>query len=263
MERIELHSHTKMTEMAGLMDVSALISQAKEYGMDAVAITDIGNVQAFPEAMDATRSDDDFKMIYGMEATMLDEEGQHYAITILIQNETGRKNLYRLITESYLKYYDQALLIPKEELQKYREGLLIGSAGMDGELYQALNEGEEDENNAKRAKFYDFLEIMPVEAISGLIEDRSIPEDLRCSILQQMNKHLIRAGEMSGVPVCATGDVYYLEKDEMAFRAIMNDSDDKRKLCSKREHRRLSRMRCVRRFPSTSSLNVGDTSRLI
>ncbi|MCR4584520.1 MAG: PHP domain-containing protein, partial [Lachnospiraceae bacterium] len=146
-EKIVLHCHTKMSGSADFLSPKELVRQAYENGYKAVAITDCGNVQAFPECyMEWKRLWEEYKekcsangkeavlqdflkLIYGLEGKLLTEEGGIFPILIYAKNETGLLNLYRIVTASYLQYFENdTALIPVALLDKYREGLMLASA---------------------------------------------------------------------------------------------------------------------------------------
>ena len=85
-----------------------------------------------------------------------------YHAIVFARNETGRINLYKLVSQSHLKYYHRRPRVPKSVLEKYREGLLVGSACEAGELYQALLRNAPDQEIARLVNFYDYLEIQPL-----------------------------------------------------------------------------------------------------
>lgn len=141
-----------------------------------------------------------------------------YHQIILIQNETGRKNLYRLISSSYLNYFHRFPRIPRTELEKYREGLLIGSACVDGELMRAILDNRAEADIEEIAKFYDYLEIQPISNNRFLIDEGRIADD---EGLRNLNRRVVALGEKLGLPVVATGDAHYVEDDDDLFRRIM------------------------------------------
>jgi DNA polymerase III, alpha chain, Gram-positive type len=421
-KRVELHCHTKMSEMDAAMDVKDLIKRAKSWGMSAVAITDHGNVQSFPEANHAIDKNDEFKIIYGMEGYLADDtkgpvknpknkkfddtfivfdiettglspvsckiiefgavkikggkivdrfgcfvdpkvpipyeieeltgindnmvigadtidivlpkfvefcedgvlvahnaefdvgfiiyyakklginidftaidtvalsriilpdlkryrlnivakalnivlKNHHRAVddaeataeifiellkrcekigvdnleklndkgllsveilrkmptkhfTILATNDTGRINLYRLVSFSHLTYMGNVPIIPKSELIKYRDGLLLGSGCNMGELYQAILLGRPDEDIAQIVEFYDFLEIQPVENYEYMLYREKEPVN-SIEDLQNINKRIVKLGELFGKPVVATGDVHFLDPEDEIYRTIL------------------------------------------
>ena len=143
----------------------------------------------------------------------------HHAI-ILAQNEVGRINLYRLVSESHLTYYAKRPRSPKSLYLKYKEGLCIGSACEAGELYQAILNGRPQEEIARLVNFYDYLEIQPLGNNMFMLESDKAPVET-IEELQEINRKICRLGEEFHKPVVATCDVHFLDPQDEVYRRII------------------------------------------
>ena len=155
-----------------------------------------------------------------------------YHAIILAKNNTGRVNLYRLISESHLNYYAKRPRIPKSLLQKCREGLILGSACEAGELYRALLDEKSEADIARIVDFYDYLEIQPAGNNAFMINDEKIRLVNSIEDIQDINRRIVKLGEQHNKPVVATCDVHFLDPADEVYRRIImagkgfKDSED-------------------------------------
>lgn len=161
-------------------------------------------------------------------AAGVDVKAAHpYHMILFAKNQTGLKNLYQLITYSHTQAFYRKPRIPKSELMKHREGLLIGSACEQGELFRAIVENKPWGELCNIASFYDFLEVQPLGNNAFMLrptvkKGETVPPICKDEQgLIEFNKTVIRLGEKLNIPVCATGDVHYLKKEDSIFRAIL------------------------------------------
>ena len=147
-----------------------------------------------------------------------------YHCILLAQNTTGRVNLYRMISESHLTYFYQKPKIPKSLLMKRREGILVGSACVAGELYQALLDEKSEERIAQIVKFYDYLEIQPRDNNKFLIASDRYENITSMEDILNINRRIVQLGEQFHKPVVATGDVHFLDPEDEIYRSILQDT---------------------------------------
>lgn len=222
-ERVELSVHTKMSRMDAVASAGDYVRAAAEQGQPAIAVTDHGCAQAFPEAMRAAeqckKEGRSIKILYGMEAYCADSgDAPPYHVTILVQNEAGLKNLYQLITQSHLHHFRGVPLVTGADLQQHRRGLLVGSGCGNGKLFSAAARGEKRLSAIARA--YDFLEIQPVWNCKVVVpEAGKVQEELR-----RINRIIVQLGDDLNIPVCATGNVHYLKPEDEQARRILRCS---------------------------------------
>ncbi len=269
-KRVELHLHTRYSDMDAMTGVEDLIDTALKWGHKAVAITDHGVVQGFTDAFHKIQGKDlDFKVIYGCEGYLVDDSedpivnyvdgdielrresaikdevphlsnpAEEAAITkvkkspynhiiLLAKNEIGRVNLYRLVSYAHVNYFNRRPRIPKSVLSKYREGLIIGSACVAGELYEALLSGKSEEEIKKIVDFYDYLEVQPVGNNYFLVRNYERGDKgFKLSSVEEIkeyNKKIYELGQKYAKKVVATGDVHFLNPEDEVYRRIVMDS---------------------------------------
>ena len=141
---------------------------------------------------------------------------------ILAKNDLGRINLYRLVSMSHLRYFhNRQPKIPKSEIVKYRDGLIIGSACEAGELYGALVEGRGDAEIARIVSFYDYLEIQPCDNNRFMIASDKYPNIRSVEDIREINRRIVKLGEQFKKPVAATCDVHFLDPEDEIYRRII------------------------------------------
>ena len=248
-KRVELHLHTNMSAMDGMTSAKELVSRAIAWGHKAIAITDHGVVQAFPEACN-TAAKAGIKIIYGMEGYLVDDDAFYddygfgvddeipaeyidkvraektYHIIIIAKNTQGLKNLYKLITDSNLKFFKRRPRIPRHRLMQFREGLIIGSACEAGELYRALVDQKSDEDVLRIASFYDYLEIQPNGNNAFMLrsQDERYERFKTVEDLENVDRQIIHIADKLGKMVVATCDVHFIDPGNAVFREILMTS---------------------------------------
>lgn len=217
-KRVELHAHTRMSALDAVVGTKELVKTAAKWGHPAIAITDHGVVQAFPEA-DEAAAKAGIKVIYGMEGYLFDDDiTQSYHIILLAKDSSGLRNLYRLVSLAHLKYLHRSPRIPRAVLAEHREGLILGSACEAGECMQALINGESEEEVRRLASFYDYLEIQPTGNNEFLVRQGKIADE---EGLRDLNRKIIALGSELNKPVVATCDVHFLQPEDEVYRRIL------------------------------------------
>jgi DNA polymerase-3 subunit alpha (Gram-positive type) len=217
-KRIELHAHTKMSTLDGVVSTKNLIQTAAAWGHSAIAITDHGVVQAFPEAQECADKAG-IKIIYGMEGYLSEEDiTKSHHVILLAKNLIGLRNLYRIVSISHLKYLHRRPRIPREVLIEHREGLLVGSACEAGELIRAIVAGASEEELLRIASFYDYLEIQPTGNNAFLVRQGVVADEAG---LRSINEKVYNLGQALAKKVVATGDVHFLHPEDEIYRRIL------------------------------------------
>ena len=247
-KRVELHCHTNMSTKDAVAGAGDLIKRAFNWGHKAIAITDHGVVQSYPAAAEAVgkirKNGGKFKVIYGVEAYFVDDTKGETDITklksyhqiILVKDLVGLKNLYQLVSKAHVEDFHKRPCTRKSEIEKHREGLIIGSACEAGDLYQAMIKGATDEELIEIAKFYDYLEIQPLGNNEFMVRDSVKPDKVSkkgvvtpnpyrhinsVEVLKDYNRKIVEIADKLGLPVVATGDVHFLTKEDELLRKIL------------------------------------------
>ena len=146
-----------------------------------------------------------------------------YHLILLAKNQTGLRNLYKLVSKSHLEHFDRFPIMPKSLIDENREGLIIGSACEAGELFRAVVAGKEDRELERIASWYDYLEIQPLANNAYMLrpdkEGKCLARDQED--LRNFNRRVAALGERLGKPVCATGDVHFMDPEEEIYRHVL------------------------------------------
>ena len=255
-KRVELHIHSKMSQMDGFNEAKDIVAQAAKWGQPAVAVTDHGVVQAFPdcaaEAKKQAEKGRAIKVIYGVEgyvfddADCRDENGDiDYKtkptnhIIILAKTQEGLKNIYKLVSYSHINYFYKKPRLPWSVIEAHREGLIIGSACSYGEVFlsmvkrvsynkrthtQHITEQASPEEQERIASRYDYLEIQPVINNRFMLEEEFYLDGKRVETeddLRAINKKIVALADKLGKRVVATTDSHYTEPDDAIYRNIV------------------------------------------
>ncbi|MGX1901689.1 PolC-type DNA polymerase III [Thermolongibacillus altinsuensis] len=145
------------------------------------------------------------------------QRSRPFHATLLVQNDVGLKNLFKLVSFSHIHYFYRVPRIPRSVLQKYREGILVGSGCDKGEVFEAMMQKGIEEAE-KLATFYDFLEVHPPDVYKPLIEMEYVRDE---AALRQIITNIVQLGEKLRIPVVATGNVHYLNREDKIYRKIL------------------------------------------
>ncbi|MBP3038373.1 PolC-type DNA polymerase III [Bacillaceae bacterium Marseille-Q3522] len=148
------------------------------------------------------------------------QRARPYHCTVLAQTEAGLKNLFKLVSIAHIDYFYRVPRIPRSVLQKYREGLIIGSGCDQGEVFEGMMQKSPEEVE-EIARFYDYLEIHPKEVYQHLIELELIRDE---RALEEIMSNIVKLGEKLEIPVAATGNVHYLNPTDKIYRRILVNS---------------------------------------
>jgi DNA polymerase-3 subunit alpha (Gram-positive type) len=141
-----------------------------------------------------------------------------YHLIILAKNQTGLKNIYKLISTSNLEYFHRRPRMPKSLIQQYREGLIIGSACEAGQIYKEVLKSKKYEEIKDMVDFYDYLEIQPIGNNMFMVRNGEVKDEEE---LKDINRRICELGKRVNKPVVATCDVHFMEPHEEMYRRIL------------------------------------------
>ncbi|MBR3300105.1 MAG: PolC-type DNA polymerase III, partial [Clostridia bacterium] len=253
-KRIELHCHTNMSAKDAVSRAEDIINCAFRWGHKAIAITDHGVVQSYPAAASALKSirkkGGEFKVIYGVESYFIDDirhditglsskqiaKLRNHQI-ILVKNAVGLKNLYKLVSNAHLNCFHGKPITLRSDLDKLREGLIVGSACELGELYRAIVDGKPRDELLEIASYYDYLEIQPLANNAFMVRESMLPDKVdkktgqvipnrfrgvtNIDVIKGFNQTVVSLADELKKPVVATGDVHFLKKSDGVLRQIV------------------------------------------
>lgn len=202
-KRVELSVHTKMSDDVSTISVQEAFDFADSCNHKAIAFTNYNNVQDFPEIQKISVKYDNLKVIYGARILYENDSGGAWATTLLIKNQQGVKNLYKLI--SSMTEMENTKIAHINSIEQYREHLLCSACGDLSELYCAFQAELPMDEIKVIAQRYDYFEIFPTNDIKTR------------SIYQKM----VKLGKELNIPVVATGDCHYCSKEDEICRRVV------------------------------------------
>lgn len=145
------------------------------------------------------------------------QRSRPFHCTLIAKTEEGLKNIYKLVSYAHIDYFYRVPRLPRSLLQKYRHGILVGSACDQGEVFETMMQKSEDEAE-NVAQFYDYIEVQPPANYAHLIEKDLVQNEAQ---ILDIIKKLVKLGERIGKRVVATGNVHYLDEQDQIYRQIL------------------------------------------
>lgn len=145
------------------------------------------------------------------------KQARPYHATLLAQTQAGLKNLFKIVSASMTEYYFRTPRVPRNLLNRYRQGIIVGSACSSGEVFTAMMQKGYAEAYQK-AQYYDYLEVMPPAIYQPLLDQKLIADQ---KALEEILTNIVRLGDELQKPVVATGDVHYLDAKDAIYRDII------------------------------------------
>ncbi len=227
---VHLHVHSQYSILDGACKISDLVAKAKEYGMPAVALTDHGNMFGVVEFFQEAKKQG-IKPIVGVEAYVAEKSMEEknpsdtkrggYHLILLAKNETGYRNLMKLVSYAHLfgMYYKPRM--DKDLLRKYHEGIIASSACLGGEIPSKILKG--DMEGARRA-IEEYKEIFGDDFYLELMRHKTgDPQKDSDTFKKQeyVNKHLIDLAKEYNIKLIATNDVHFLNEEDFEAHKIL------------------------------------------
>ncbi len=217
---IHLHVHTEYSLLDGATRIRSVVEKAAELGMPAVAITDHGTMYGVIDFYKAARSKG-IKPLIGCEVYVApksrfrkekNNENLYYHLVLLAKNQEGYRNLVKVVSAGYLEGFYYKPRVDKELLSQHSEGLIALSACLAGEIPALLLQG--DEKQAREAALW-YRETFGEGNFYLELQDQGIAEQ------KELNRKLFQLGRETGIPLVATNDVHYLEREDAEAHDVL------------------------------------------